>query len=84
MADKKESDAALEITPGDVSITNEGAVEIVNARLAEVVRNAIQMEAEFGRRVTRNLDDSNTGCGNNVYQCGQPTATTKPVRVKLG
>ena len=85
MSDQKDTESALEIYPSDVNINDKGAVEIVNASLAELVKSALQIEKQGGTaRVRRNVEDDNTGCGNNVYQCGKALLKSdRIVKVRL-
>jgi hypothetical protein len=82
---EKDTESALEFYPSDVNINDKGAVEIVNASLAELVKSALQVEKEGGAaRLRRAVDDDNTGCGNNVYQCGKALVKSdRIVKVRL-
>ena len=81
MSDKETTGGGFQVSPDDVSISDEGKVEIVNEQLAEAVKVALK------KRVSpTKMEDSNTyACGANIYQCGKATAagSATPVRVVL-
>ena len=64
---------AFEVKPGDVRITDSGGVEIVNLRLSEAIRTAIEAEAQV-QALQKATDTNYVLCGANI-PCSGPKKT---------
>lgn len=68
MSDSNEKQTIIEMTSDDIKISESGAVEMVNIKLNEMMKSIFE-NAKVRNPDHNQLEDSNNGCGNNLYQC---------------
>jgi hypothetical protein len=71
MSSDRDYASMLEVTPGDVTIGSDGKVEIINVRLAEIIKAAVRLQKEHGdATIGRHTNINCAGCpGANIYHC---------------
>jgi hypothetical protein len=72
MADAPKEALTITITPDDIRITDQGGVEIANARLADSVKK--NLAASPGGNAARADVNSGTVCVTNAISCGALSA----------
>jgi hypothetical protein len=65
----------IEVRPGDVTISDEGRVQIINVRLAEAMKAAMRLEREEAAAKSTEPVTNKWFCGMNLLRCGAVKAT---------
>jgi hypothetical protein len=64
----------IEVRPGDVTISDEGRVQIINVRLAEAMKAAMRLEREEAAAKSTEPVTNKWFCGLNISRCGTAKA----------